>query len=236
VVLRLSSAPAAATALVRAAATLGDGASLSELSQLAGISAAEAGRVADLLITLAILKRENGLEFAHAIVLEAVYADIGSHERSDLHARAARILGAGGAPEERIAAQIAEVEPAGDADRVALLRRVAEEALARGAPAAAVAWLRRALREPPPPASRAEVLLELGSAELRLALPEAAEHISAAVELLRVPVLLTKAVRQFANALSMMGNANAAVRSIESAIVGFRSGEETYRRRRRTRA
>ena len=141
--LRLSGAPAAATALVRAVAVLGDGASLAEAAQLAGIAEDEAARAADLLVALAILKPAEGLEFAHPIVREAVYADIGSHERAEAHARAAEILAARGASEERIAAQIVEAEPAGDPDRVELLRRVAADALARGAPAAAVAWLRR---------------------------------------------------------------------------------------------
>jgi hypothetical protein len=81
-------------------------------------------------------------------VSEAVYADMGSHERSEAHARAAGILGASGASEERIAAQIAAAKPIGDPERVELLRRVGADALVRGAPAAAVAWLGRALAEP----------------------------------------------------------------------------------------
>jgi hypothetical protein len=72
-------------------------------------------------------------------VREAVYADIGSHERAGAHARAASVLAAGGASEERIAAQIVKAEPAGDAERVQLLRRVGAHALSRGRPAAAVA-------------------------------------------------------------------------------------------------
>ena len=67
---------------------------------------------------------------------------------------------------------------------------MAADALARGAPAAAVAWLARALAEPPPPGGRAEVLLELGSAELRLGAPEAVDHLAEAVELSREPELL----------------------------------------------
>jgi hypothetical protein len=92
------------------------------------------------------------IEFAHPIVREAVYADIGPQERAKAHARAALTLAEDGAPEERIAAQIVQARPVGDPERVELLRRVAADALVRGAPSAAVAWLTRALAEPPPPA------------------------------------------------------------------------------------
>jgi DNA-binding CsgD family transcriptional regulator len=170
------------------------------------------------LITLALLKPADGLEFAHPIVREAVYADIGSHERAEAHARAARILTARGTSEERIAAQIAAAEPSGDPERVSLLRRVAAAALVRGAPAAAVALLGRALAEPPAPPSRGEVLLELGSAELRLAAPGAVEHLAAAVELLRDPGLLAMSARQLANALVNSGDPDRAVEALESAI------------------
>jgi DNA-binding CsgD family transcriptional regulator len=218
VLLRLSGRPAEATALVRAVAVLGDGTSLAEVAGLAELSEEEAAHTADLLITLGLLKPADGLEFAHPIVREAVYADIGSNERAEAHARAARILTASGASEERIAAQIAAAEPSGDPDRVELLRRVGADALARGAPASAVALLRRALAEPPPPASSAGVLLELGSAELRLAAPGAVDHLTAAVELIREPGLLAMAVLRLANALTNSGDADRAVEAIESAI------------------
>jgi DNA-binding CsgD family transcriptional regulator/Tfp pilus assembly protein PilF len=224
VLLRLAGAPASATALVRAIAVLGDGASVAEAGRLAEIPADDAARVADLLVALAILKTGEGLEFAHAIVRQAVYADIGTHERTRAHAHAARILAEHGASDERVATQIAEAEPSGEPGRVELLRRVAADALARGAPAAAVAWLRRALAEPPPPESHSQVLLELGGAELRVAAPEAADHLVAAVRGIRHPDLLTTATLHLANALSMRGDADRAVAAIDSAILRVQPG------------
>ena len=218
VLLRLAGAPAAASALVRAVAVLGDGAGLAEAAGLAGLTGEQAGRAADLLVAIAILRPGEGLEFAHPIVRQAVYADIGPRERGLAHARAARILAAGGASAERVAAQLAQAEPAGEPERVELLRKVAAEALARGAPAAAVAWLGRALAEPPPPAARAAVLLELGSAELRLAMPEAVDHLAAAAGALSEPGLLATSVRRLAEALTMSGQADRAVAAIEAVI------------------
>lgn len=224
VLLRLAGAPASATALVRAIAVLGDGASIAEAGRLAEIPADDAARVADFLVTLAILRTGEGLEFAHAIVRQAVYADIGTHERARAHAHAARILAGHGASDERVAAQIAEAEPSGEPRRVELLRRVAAGALARGAPAAAIAWLSRALAEPPPPESHSQVLLELGVAELRVAAPESADHLVAAVRGISQPDLLTTATLHLANALSMCGDADRAVAAIDSAILRVECG------------
>jgi ATP/maltotriose-dependent transcriptional regulator MalT len=218
VLLRLSSGPAAAGALVRAASVLGDGASLSEAATLAGMGDDEAARAADRLVALALLETAERLEFAHPIVREAVYVDIGPRERAQAHARAADILAASGASEERIAAQIAEAEPIGHPGRVELLRRVAADALTRGAPAAAVASLSRALAEPPPPASRAEVLVELGAVEYRLARPEAVAHLTSAMGLIRDPRRLGATARWLALALTLAGDSDRAVEVIESAV------------------
>jgi DNA-binding CsgD family transcriptional regulator len=215
--LRLSD-HAEAAGLVRAIAVLGDGASLEEAARLAELPEAVAAPAADLLAALAILRAGGRLEFVHPIVREAVYAGIGPHERAAAHARAAEVLGASGASEERIAAQIAEAEPVGDAERVALLRRVAAQALRCGGPAAATAWLRRALAEPPAPDARAHVLLELGFAELRVAAPEAAEHLAAAIDEIREPELLARSARLLANAFTMAGEAERSVEAVESAI------------------
>jgi DNA-binding CsgD family transcriptional regulator len=218
VLLRLSTGPTSAGPLVRAAAVLGDGASLAEAAELAGLDHDEAARAADRLVALDIVESGEGLEFAHPVVREAVYADIGPRERAQAHARAAGILAGKGASEERIAAQIVEAEPTGDPGRVELLRRVAADALARGAPASAAASLRRALLEPPPDASRAEVLVELGSVEYSLASPEAVDHLTAAVELSTDPALLAAAARRLALALTMAGDSDRAVEALEPVI------------------
>ncbi len=217
VLLRLSGAPASAAALVRAVAVLGDGATLAETAAMAELGA-EAAEVADQLVALDILRPGGRLEFAHPIVGEAVRADIGPRELAAAHARAARTLASSGATEERIAAQVVEADPIGDAGRVELLRRVAADALTRGAPCAAVAWLERASLEPPPPESRRDVLLELGSAELRLGASEGVTHLSQAVELSDDPEQMAIAVRRLAVALTLSGNAERAVAAIEAAV------------------
>ena len=121
-------------------------------------------------------------------------------------------------PKSELRLSSPQAEPAADAERVELFRRVAADALARGAPAAAVALLGRALTEPPAPKARVEVLLELGSAEFRLGAPQSVDHLRAAVELIREPALLTASTLQLANALVMSGDADGAIGAIEAAI------------------
>jgi DNA-binding CsgD family transcriptional regulator len=218
VLLRLSGAPPAAASLVRAVAVIGDGASIAEAAAMAELTDAEVAAAADQLVALDILRPTTLLEFTHPIVRDAVSADIGPRDVAAAHARATQVLKALGATEERIAAQIAGADPCGNAVWVELLRRVAGDALARGAPGAAASWLRRALAEPPPPESRAAVLLELGSAEVRLAAPEAVAHLSEASELFRDPEQLVLAVRRLAIALTISGNAERAVTALEAAL------------------
>jgi DNA-binding CsgD family transcriptional regulator len=218
VLLRLSGTPPEVTRLVRAVAMLGDGVGVPVAAALAEITERDAARAADILAGLAILGPAEGLEFAHPIVREAVYADIGPRERATAHARAASLLAVAGASEERIAAQLVATDPAGDPERVALLRRVAAGALARGGPAGAVAWLRRALAEPPPDAALAEVLMELGTAEAYLGAPEAIEHLAAAAKWLTDATQRTGATRMLALALTMAGESDHAVAVLEAAI------------------
>ena len=77
-----------------------------------------------------------GLEFVHPLVLGAIYAQIPPHERERLHLRAAAAV------PERAALHLLRVAPAGDAQRVAVLREAA-----RSAPAGtAVTYLRARAR------------------------------------------------------------------------------------------
>ena len=89
VLLRLATAPAAVTALVRAISVLGDAASVLEAARLADLDDDAAARAADLLVELAILRRAEGLEFAHPIVAER---DLRAHRfaRARAHARPCR--------------------------------------------------------------------------------------------------------------------------------------------------
>jgi DNA-binding CsgD family transcriptional regulator len=155
-----------ATAFAQALAVLGDAADARLAGQAAGLDETEAGMVIDRLVTADVLAPSQPPSFAHPIVRAAVYEDLLPGERATRHAAAAALLADAGAPVERVAAHLLEAAPAGDAERVAVLRSAARRAADRGAPSAAASFLERALAEPPPPAARSEIVCELGRWEV----------------------------------------------------------------------
>ena len=191
---------------MRAVAVLGDGAGLAEAARLADVDQDEAAGAADLLVGLAILRPAERLEFAHPIVREAVYADIGSHERAAAHARAAVIL--------------AERRRLRRADRGPDRRRRSRAAMPSESSSCA-AWPRtrsRAERPPRPspgwggrwrsprrPRPGRRCCSSSALRSFASATPEAVDHLTAAVELIREPALLATAARLLANALTMVG-------------------------------
>ena len=166
-------------ALARAVAVLGDSAELGIAGQLAGLDETTALLASDRLVGAWILAPGRPLGFAHALVRASVEAELTASERSAEHERAAGLLAQAGAGEDRVALHFLACDPRGDPDVVETLRGAAGEASARGAPDAAVAFLRRAVQEPPPAGLRASVEHELGIAALR------AGRVELAIERLR---------------------------------------------------
>src|SRR5205807_10415176 len=107
--------------------------------------------------------------------------------RSLMHAAAARLLAAEGMTPDRVAAHLLKAEPAADKWVVRALADAAAEATSRGAPEQAAIYLGRAMAEPPAVDRRAEVLYELGSAELLARDPVAVDHLAYALALTAGP-------------------------------------------------
>jgi DNA-binding CsgD family transcriptional regulator len=177
--LRLSRLSPEATRLAQAVAILGDGAEPRHAAALAELDEETAADSADDLKRVQILRHESAWAFVHPVVRSAVYAELPAGERVRQHRRAARLLAESAADPERIAAQLLPTAARGDGWAVSALREAARSAVARGAPDGAVAYLRRALEEPPVEQLGA-VLHELGSAEARIAAPEALAHLAEA--------------------------------------------------------
>jgi DNA-binding CsgD family transcriptional regulator len=148
------------------------------------VQASELGPAAAALVRLDLLRREDPLEFFHPVARSAVYETLDVVERAAAHRSAAELLLDAGAPPESAAGHLLRVAPQADSFVVSTLRQAAERSLAQGAADAAVAYLTRALEEQTDPATRAEVLVELGLAERRTNGPAAADHLRAALELL----------------------------------------------------
>jgi DNA-binding CsgD family transcriptional regulator len=151
--------------LAQALAVLTPGSPLRHAATLAGLGRPRAEAAADALRAADLLAPGQALSYAHPIVREAVAAEMTSSRRAALHSAAARLLAEDGALADRVAAHLLSAEPYGEAWVVEALRLAAGQALVQGAPEAAVAFLRRAVSEPPAPETRLDVLLELGRAE-----------------------------------------------------------------------
>ena len=169
VLLRLDRLPEAAGAVARAVAVLGDDSDLLLVAELGGIDPETGVSAADALRAGAIFDPGASLRFVHPLVRNAVYAQVPAGERAAAHAGAAALLQARQATPERVATQLVATDPRGERATVETLLEAAERALAGGAPRSAIAYLSRALREPPPPELRSTVLSELMTAGTRAA-------------------------------------------------------------------
>ena len=181
VVHRLSRLSAAARELAPAAAVLGE-ADLRLAADLAGLDPGPAATAADELAAAGILEEGRPLQFVHPIVRAAVEADLPPGGRAGLHAAAARRLADEGASAHRVAAHLLAADPAGDDWVADSLVSAARAAIASGAPGSTVAYLRRALAEPPSERLRPGILLQLGFAESYAGDPQAAGHLEQALD------------------------------------------------------
>ena len=164
-------------ALARAAAVLDGDGRIGLVAALAGLELDDAVRAADLLTRADVLAPTSPLAFAAPIVGAAVIESISPGQRAVLHGDAARLLTRAGAPRHSVARHLLLSEPAGDPSNVAVLGAVARDLAAAGDLRGSARHLRRALAEPPEPALRSALLLELGALESRCGLPKAEEHL-----------------------------------------------------------
>jgi DNA-binding CsgD family transcriptional regulator len=169
-----------ATALAKAVAVL-ETAGLAHAAAVAGLDPDAAADAADALAGSGLLDAGRPLAFAHPIVRAGVYAELTGAERAAGHRRAAELLAPDAAERERVAEHLLATEPAADPWVAERLADAARAATAHGAPDSSVAYLRRAVREPPPPDARAGVLLALGVAALAAGDPRADDDLAAAV-------------------------------------------------------
>jgi DNA-binding CsgD family transcriptional regulator len=169
---RLERLGAPATELARSVAVLGSDSDLTLAARTAGLDPAEARRVADLLVRADVFAPDRRLGFVHPIVEAAIYEELLPGDRSARHLAVARLLDESGAPAERVATHLLRSLPAAETWRVDALHAAAASAEQRGAPAAAVSYLRRALDEGPPPDVRLELLCDLGRCEVRTQVPD----------------------------------------------------------------
>lgn len=168
--------------LANAFAVLG-GVPLVDAAALADVDPSAAAAAADELVGAHILVAGRTYEFVHPVLQAAVYDGLGPARRAAAHALAARLSDARGAPLPRVAAHLLASDPGHDGWVVEVLRAAAREASASGAPVSAISYLERALAEGQAPDSRAELLLDLGEAQLQAGMAGATERLQEALDL-----------------------------------------------------
>jgi DNA-binding CsgD family transcriptional regulator len=169
VLVRLGRLPDPAPRLAQAIAVLGDDAEPQQAAELAGIDRDAAAQAADALAVAGILEAGSPWRFIHPLVRNAVYADIPGGAKAAAHRQAAKLLEHLGAEPERVSVHLLATEPDCDPDVVETLGGAAQRALDRAAPEAAIAYLRRALIEPPGADMRANLVWRLVHASFRAA-------------------------------------------------------------------
>jgi DNA-binding CsgD family transcriptional regulator len=189
-----------AARLARAMAIL-ESAEIDQVARLADLAPNEAAKAADVLVRNGILEDGPPLGFVHPLLRGAVYRDIGVAERGEAHGRAARLLAEDRASPARVAEHLLATAPVGDDWVVEHLRAAGREAMARGAPESAAAYLRRAVAEPPVQKKDGALLLELGRAEFSAGQSGWHDHLEGAVEAAGNDTTRTAAALLFANAL-----------------------------------
>jgi DNA-binding CsgD family transcriptional regulator/tetratricopeptide (TPR) repeat protein len=177
VLLRLARLSDSDVAVARALAVLGEGADLSEIAALAGLDSAAVAKATGELVRVEILRREAPLGFVHPLVRDAVYLELPPGERELQHTRAARVLDGLGASPEQVSAHMLAMPRSADPWVAGTLHDAARAALRRGTADSAVAYLRRAVAEPPPPEQRPAILVELGLAEVFESAADAIAHL-----------------------------------------------------------
>jgi DNA-binding CsgD family transcriptional regulator len=201
---RLRRLGAAAEALARAVAILGDDCELAVAAALAVLDPQQAATAAAALARVEILRARGPLGFVHPVLRAAVYGDLSDAERSLAHERAAELLADRDAASQQVAVHLLQARPKGRASVVAALREAGRRASTEGAADTARTYLERALAEPPGAEQRADVLFELGVAELRSGMT-ASGHLEEADRLLQGQPRSAEAVLALASGLYAEG-------------------------------
>jgi DNA-binding CsgD family transcriptional regulator len=214
---RINRLPGNALSLAQAVAILGDRSELHIAAKLAGLDEDSADEAAADLRRVGIFDRDV-LGFVHPVVRTAIHSELAPVERARGHRDAAHILAELGEKDDQLALHLLASEPRGDPWAVAVLRRAAQQAQARGAPDGAARYLQRALAEPPPTDIRGDVLMELGRAETAAGRLAGLTHVREALELESDPIQRAAIASELARALFTVADLREAAKVIKDAL------------------
>lgn len=150
----------------KALVVLADQATEDLVVRLSGLSRDECAAARSVLWKARLLSGSGRLAVHDPVLTRAITESLGAEESSRLHRAAVALLDEYGAGPEEIAVQLLHVDTVRDRWEVDQLRAAAVAARRRGAPDAAVRYLRRALLDLPIDGrERADLLVELAAVE-----------------------------------------------------------------------
>ncbi|MDQ3648129.1 MAG: AAA family ATPase, partial [Actinomycetota bacterium] len=208
---RIARLGSASVALARALAVL-ESSEPWTAGELADLDGSAAAKATAQLTKAGVVAAELPLRFAHPLQRAAVYSELTPSARDEAHRRAASLL----TEPTAVASQLLRSEPRGEDWAVGALRTAGRQALAGGSPEGAARALRRAVEEKPAREASADLLLELGQAELACGDSRSVESLEAALALARPP--LTRAA-----VLAALGQARYVHGSVADALTTTRS-------------
>lgn len=183
----ISKAGRGAYDLVEATAILG-AADLSIVAAVAGLDTADAGRLADALADVGVLRWGRPVQFVHTFERNSVHAEIPPARRATVHALAARALAAHERPIAEIARHLLKTEPGDDEWAATLLVEAARVELDTGDAEVAARMLARADHEAIDNALAAEIARLRAIVDSRLGGTSASTHLDRAERLGLDPV------------------------------------------------
>ena len=218
-----------ALAVAQAVAVLGDDSSPVLIAQLAGLSLDLASRAIDRLIKLDILADAAPLRYVHSLTRAVVTTEMNAGLRTALRLRASRIVRDRHAEPERAAAHLMAVDMADDPDALPTLRAAGSSALDGGRPGPGLRYLRRALAEPMPDATRAGLLAEIGAVEAGLGAADSGNTLRQALSLAATPSLRVRIAVDLAYADATAGRPlGPAAEIIDEASAGLPTAEAAF--------
>ncbi|MCM2410820.1 AAA family ATPase [Streptomyces sp. RKAG290] len=232
VAVRLSSVGPEGQSFARAAALLGEGAELREVSAVAGISTSRAMDLLGRLATIDVLRPQTPLEFVHPLILAAVYEDMEPADRLCGHARAATLLSESGASTERVATQLLRTLPTGEPWVAEVLHKAAREASAKAAPESALAYYGRRLQEPfTSKEEEVDILMAAGTAAQLIDQDRAVVHLGRALQLAEDSEQRAAIVSRLGASLFMLSRQRDSVALYQQAITELDENHSDMRRR-----
>ena len=226
---RLSRLHPATQTLATAASVLGDASVLIDAVRLAGLRPDEGRAAADELVAAHLLVSADPILFAHRIVRMTIHDMLEPRKRIALHAYAAKLLAANRTEPEIVAEHLLLSGPPRDPWSVSALHEAGRSAARKGAPAAAVRYLRSALDAASPADPPPEVLVDLCLAEASAGESTSIDRFTQALHHIREPAQRADALFSLGQTLYRFGRYADAGRVLRQGAALFEDGDRQVR-------